>query len=58
MKRLQIKWSDEFDWKTIGGIVPSRLDEDILKNAYALQAEFDGKNLTYTFTAIFRIVES
>ncbi len=58
MKYLQMRWSDEFDWKTLGCIVDGRLDETVLESARALHLEFDEKNLTFEFSAVFRIVES
>ena len=58
MKYLQLKWDDESEWKTLGTIAPSRLDEDVLKGARALLEEFDDKNLTFAFDATFRIIES
>ena len=55
---MQMRWSDEFDWKTLGCIVDGRLDETVLESARALHLEFDEKNLTFEFSAVFRIVES
>lgn len=56
-KFLQLRWTNETEWKTVEQVEENKTDQDVLKAAQALQRATDMKFPHHDFSAVFRIVE-
>jgi len=54
--RLQLKWTDETEWKDIRALEPGESAADAIRNAERIDAAASEKYRHHTFHAEFRVV--
>lgn len=55
-RTLQLKWTDEPQWRSVRELTERENDLDAIRDARARQAEVDRKYPHHTFSADFRVI--